>query len=473
MKRLFIIIVLLYAMPVSATSYFMSTSGNDANAGTSSGVPWASPNHAVNCGDTITAAAGTYTAAHMSSWGTVTCAGNNNVAWVQCVTFDACKVTGTGVNAVTMSASYWGIQGFEATSSNRACFYVTPPNTSTNIHHIIIANSIANGCANNGIAASNNGAASFDYVVFIGDIAYNAATGSTFCATGITWYQPVAHDALAGTHLYAAGNFSYDNVDPATCSGHAPTDGEGVLVDHMDGSGGGPAGPFAGQVVVQNNILLYNGLSGLGVGANSAGSSHANVYLKYNTTYGNGGGGSINQSICAEIWTSSAQNVTVTNNLSQATQATACTAHTYYVLEVFAGFSSESWTTNYGYSAAGNNTGILGGGSFSSFGSTNTFGTSPAFSNPTNPGAPSCGSAASVPACMSTVISNFTPTTSGSTAYGYQVPLGFSITDPLFPSWLCTVTLPAGLVTRGCGAPPTLGTSVGATVGVAGKTSVQ
>src|SRR5580704_5903953 len=99
MKRLILILgFLVSALPASATSYFLATAaggGSDSNNGLSSGAPWLSPNHAVNCGDTITAAAGTYSQSNFTSgkWGTVTCAGGNNVAWLICGTFDGCKIS--------------------------------------------------------------------------------------------------------------------------------------------------------------------------------------------------------------------------------------------------------------------------------------------------------------------------------------------------------------------------------------------
>ena len=49
----------------------------------------------------------------------------------------------------------------------------------------------------------------------------------------------------------------------------------------------------------------------------------------------------------------------------------------------------------------------------------------------------------------------------GASAYGYQVPSTDTVSDPLFPQWLCNVNLPSGLVTMGCAsssslpAPPT------------------
>jgi hypothetical protein len=58
-----------------------------------------------------------------------------------------------------------------------------------------------------------------------------------------------------------------------------------------------------------------------------------------------------------------------------------------------------------------------------------------------------------VPGCMATMISNFTPTVTAAKAYGYQPP-GGNVYAPLFPQWLCNVTLPSGLVTKGCQVGP-------------------
>ena len=463
MKKLSIVILLsMLASPVWATTYFLATAvggGNDSNNGTSANTPWLSPDHTLNCGDVIVAApSSSYSASNFAAgkWGTVVCPAGNNVAWLKCATFDACKINANGFDGMAITASYWGIQGWEVTS-NEACFTMFPPvSGGASIHHIIIANSIANGCFLNGIGSTNNGSASEDYVAFVGNIAYNAAQGSLYCATGLTFYQPVAIDSLSGTHLYMAGNYSYDNVDPDPCAGRTPTDGEGILIDHMDGSGGGPAGPYSQQVVVDNNILIYNGLSGLGVGANSAGTASATVYLRHNTTYGNGKSASPNQSICGEVFLASAQKVQVLENLSQAIFPTACTNHPFFVHLVFAGYANDSVSQNFGYSAAGNNVGVVGGGTYTTSGQINTFGNNPGFSNPTDPGAPNCGSFTSVPACMATVVANFRPTNSAAVPYGFQVPSTVQTFDPLFPQWLCNVNLPAGLVTMGCVAQTSL-----------------
>jgi hypothetical protein len=85
---------------------------------------------------------------------------------------------------------------------------------------------------------------------------------------------------------------------------------------------------------------------------------------------------------------------------------------------------------------------VLGGG--------NQVGTDPNFANPVNPGAPSCGGYANVPACMAKVIADYTPTTAGASSYGRQPVSNTSVSDPLYPQWLCHVNMPSGLVTPSC-----------------------
>jgi hypothetical protein len=463
-KLLLIIALLLGASPCFATSYFISPSGSDSNNGLSTGAAWLSPNHAVNCGDTLTAAAGTYSTTNLNTgkWGTVTCPSSNNVAWVICATFDACKVSvssGT-LPAIWIDNSYWGIAGFEATTTtgvtDGACFEAGVPSSGRVAHHIIFVNDVADGCAHGGFVTFNAGTTGgVDYVVMVGNIAYNTSGGSSACASGFSIYQPIASDSNAGTHIYIAGNYSYANVDGNPCGGTPPTDGEGVIIDTLDFSQGGGT-PYTQQVVVQNNIDFSNGGRGMEVFNNQAGSTHATVYFKYNTAYGdntdnNQTNGCLGRSELAISYT---KNTVYDHNLAQTRTGTSCSSAAIYALFAETVDSSSSATNNWVYSAAGNNTGLDNATGFTLTGTTTS---NPNFSNPVNPGAPSCGSFSSVATCMATVISDYTPTTGGASAYGHQTVSNTSITDALFPQWLCTSTgvlnanIPAGLVTPGCG----------------------
>jgi hypothetical protein len=62
-KRLFVLILILFASPASATSYFVSVSGKDTNTGRSTTAAWATIQHAsitMRAGDNVTVLAGKY-----------------------------------------------------------------------------------------------------------------------------------------------------------------------------------------------------------------------------------------------------------------------------------------------------------------------------------------------------------------------------------------------------------------------------
>jgi hypothetical protein len=453
MRNLLCILALLcLPLPCAATAYYLanaSTSpvGNDSNTGTDAAHPWLSPNHAVNCGDTITAVASTsYSSANFASgkWGVVTCAGGNNVAWVICATFDGCKISGGSSDAMKISASYWGVQGWETTSTTGACFAISPPSTTT-IHHIILANDVCNG-AGSGFNAFNNGSASVDYLIYLGDIAYNAAQSTSECTSAFSLWEPLNSDTKIGTHIYWAGNFAFGNVEPAICASVAASDGEGFIIDTLDG------GTYNGQVVLDNNISVFNGGRAVEILLNTVNSPLPRVFVRGTTAYYNGQqnySGSFYA--CGDMLIDSAYSTEISNTLITSTAAAACGGNNVASFLVLDGNGTDFVYNNYGYTSlgAGYFTYSAGGSGFA-FGPNNTL-TDPVFANPVSPGAPSCSGKTNTVDCMSTVIANFTPTVTAAKLYGYQIPSTTSRYDPLYPPWLCSVTnLPTGLQTPGC-----------------------
>jgi hypothetical protein len=447
MKSLLLFLTLLFCAPCWGTTYYMSTSGSDGANGTSIGTAWASPNHSLNCGDIIQAQPGTTYNANSWTFGTVTCSAANNVAWLTCSAAFACSSTissgGNFAQCMGIGKSYWGVQGWICStySGGGACFFANPSSSSTNIHHIVFANDIANGCGQNGFNASPNGSAGVDYLAFVGDIAYNAAQGSTLCTSGFNTFEPVASDTLPGTHVYIGGNFAWDNVDPNPCNGGTPTDGEGIILDTTNGLG------YVQQVVIDNNLMLLNGSRGIQPYKITTGAIKA--YVRNNTAYGNNTDSAVALGLCAEIMLNTSPATEAYGNLAQNSATAGCTGFTLYVFEVSGVDGTAHIYNNFGYNSSGNDVGIFSSPGFSA-GPNNSFGTSAAFSNPVDPGAPSCSGFATTTACMATVIANFTPTTAAAKPYGYHVPSATNVYDPLFPQWLCNVNLPAGLVENGC-----------------------
>jgi hypothetical protein len=443
----------------ASSTYYMSPTGNDSHSGLSSSAAWRTPHHSLNCGDTIIAASGEYNNENLGrgDWGTVNCPAGNNVAWLKCATFDTCKIDVTAGNnqAIVIDESYWGVQGWEASSSSStlygSCFTVSPSG-SENVHHIIFANNIANGCATAGFsAAARSSTVSTDYVTFIGNIAYNAAstTVNSSCGSGFTIWEPVATDTNPGTHNFIAGNFSWNNFDGNPCAGNKPTDGEGYNFDTFDMSQSGGK-PYTQQGVIENNIEFLNGGYGIEVENNASGSMHAPIYIIHNTSYGDRR--DMSQQYCSgngDLHLYRALNVTAKYNLIYSGYASDCANDAFYAFAIGSGNSTDTFDYNYASGVNGHNTFINSSSGFS-LGTHNTIGTNPSFANPVNPGPPECGGYASVPACMAQVISDYTPTVAAARSYGYQ-PVSLNNTpDPLYPQWLCNVTLPAGLVTPGC-----------------------
>ena len=473
MKRLALAILFFsLAFPAWATTYYLATAaggGSDANNGTSAGTPWLTPNHSVNCGDVIIAAASTaYSAANFTTgeWGTVTCAAGNNVAWLKCVTFDACKITTSANQGMYVDKSYWGVQGWEITATSGTCFLATPNfGTQVEIHHIILANDIANGCAATGFEAGIfTNTASVDYFVAVGDIAYNAAQSSVICQNGFDVYEPIASDTLPGTHIYIAGSFAFVNEDPNPCNSIVPSDGEGFVFDTFSCADTSGCPTYAQQAVMDNNIAAANGGRGFLVGVATAGIQ----ILRHNTDWGNNNDpneeNDFSAAYCGEIVLIDqlASNTEVFDNLSVTNAATGCSGHNIYAYSIGASATTTNHVyNNWGYSATGSNELVAGSTGFVD-GPNNVFGTNPSLANPTAPGAPNCSGYATTTACMATVIANFTPTNASAVGYGYQIPSTSQTYDPLFPQWLCNVNLPAGLVTMGClaqsslSAPPTI-----------------
>ena len=439
----------------SPTTFYLDIAGNggsDANSGTSAGSPWLSPNHSLQCGDVIIANASasySYTNFASNKWGTVTCIGNNNVAWLKCGTFDGCKISAGNNAAMYISQSYWGVQGWETTGTadNGVCYLVSP--TSSTIHHIILANNICNGGANGFAFSSASTTASFDYVAVLGNISYNASLSTAYCNSGITIYEPIKIDSNAGTHIYVAGNFLFDTYSQTNCAaGHVTTyDGNGIAIDDLGCTQTGcPA--YNQQVVVDNNISVFNGGYGLGVTGSST--TAAPIYFRNNTSFGNMKAANTSTTTCGDMGFIVNQYTTAYNNLIQTNAATACSGPVnLYAVVMNGGDTTDSIYGNFLYSATGSNTNAISSDGFS-FGS-NTTGTTPNFVNPVDPGAPSCSGKTSVPNCMATVLANYTPQTASAKGYGYQTPSADRPKDPLFPNWLCNVNLPSGLITTYCG----------------------
>ena len=221
----------------------------------------------------------------------------------------------TDSNGMWVTASYWGVQGWEVTTQTGQgrCFLAFPPvENGAGIHHIIFANNIANGCYGAGFQALQWGTAGVDYFVVVGAITYDAAQMSVQCGSGVDITPVKASDSEPGTHIYIAQTFNWNNFNPSMCGGREPTDGNGVIIDSLD------VLSYDQQVVVENNISFLNGGSGFRV----VETTMAPVYFRNNTSFGNSDDPNKDMSWCGELVIQSSTNVTMTRNIARTNMET-------------------------------------------------------------------------------------------------------------------------------------------------------
>lgn len=302
-------------------TYFISTTGNDGNAGTSAGSPWATANHAVVCGDVLVVAAGTYTASQfVSNSGTVSnCpsttggidgTGGVYFAIVLCGGSDvmSCQINNAADNAVIVNKSNWAFEGFWATTpiNGSNCFLANNNAGGTTIHHVAFINSIASTCGDTGFGASGGGSAvgSDDQLAIVGVSAYNAAnshTNGAECGSAISILPSNGPDTSAGTHIYVAGAYLGYNTNTGTpgspgcniAGGHS--DGEGIILDTF-GAGYTTAG-YLYQAVIEQTLIWNSGGSSLQIFPQAAAAANdksqyfiltSTMYAANQDTTGNG-----------------------------------------------------------------------------------------------------------------------------------------------------------------------------------------
>jgi hypothetical protein len=477
-------------------TYFMAASGcSDGNAGTSSGSPWCTPNHAVVCGDVIVAASGTYNG-DFSTWGAVSncpsttggidgaggvyaavllCAGNLQTCNINCATA-ACNAGTTGSGgrsgvsaAMNLSSDNWAVEGWAANgngNSHRGFQVSACLTTTTILHHIAFINDIAYNAAD-GFDADECGyntnvpGNGIDEWAVVGSIAQNANSDS-ICLAAIDDVATANFDSTAGTHVFINGNFVIANNNNPNCTN---SDGEAIMLDTLDAHG------YSKQLVVSDNVAYNSSWVGLQVFQQSYNSSAPTIYIENNTFFNNevctyflsGNAGEINLQINGDFpWTIITQNNITRTNRRLIPTGSGCGTGTYQAFAMMASAGSAVTITTGG---SGNQNVFFGeatscpstcdsGDNVLAYNSagigTNTY-EDPLFTNTADLlanwiGAPSGSSYTNVAAYMGwnnasqtvttlTPVSDLAATASGTSGKGYQTPAACAA-NALYPMWL-------------------------------------
>lgn len=129
------------------------------------------------------------------------------------------KVSGTGDATITFSNMAYATDVGILT----ATFFQTNPT-----HHLVVINNIIANHGGGGIQGNN-----MDYFIIEGNVVHDNAFNSIFEESGISDYQPVASDAVAGNHNIITGNLIYNNKE-VNDSFTAHTDGNGLIMDDFE-----------------------------------------------------------------------------------------------------------------------------------------------------------------------------------------------------------------------------------------------
>ena len=475
-------------------TYYMSPTGSDSNSGRSPATAWATPNHAVNCGDVIIAAAGDYSRTGFGSWGQVSncpstsgglaaSPGGIYFAVLLCggADLEACHSNGVPWE---MQASNWAVEGFKVSNPGNdypyrafdvwACQRI--------LHHFAFINDVAFNTASGyhtndcGDTSTNIGV---DYFAVVGSIAQNAAQNTANPEAAIDDVNPGNSDTNAGTHAIFYGDFSWNN----TAASQTPYDTEAMMFDTW------AQRPYVGTGVMVNNMAWRSWRYCMQATGTATGTG---VIWKWynNTCYGNVQS-TATECCDAEINVSIGGSwpFTIANNIAQTTSATSPHGGNW----IGAYFSSwgglASGTKIYGNvltGVGGNNYNTVNGNTLSP--GPNVIGVDPGFTNTADllanhMGAPNCTGFTNVTQCMGynantnaktspSVISDLTanPNCGGVTnqcaGKGYQLPSTTCLTPGTgivadYPTWLKGIVYlhwdgsqlweNADLVTKPCG----------------------
>jgi hypothetical protein len=469
---------------------FMSPSGSDAANGLTPATAWATPNHAMNCGDVILAASGTYTTQFAGSWGTVsncpsTTGGIDGTggiwfAAIVCAGPDlvSCPLnstsTGGSNGVVAPTTNNWSVQGFKVTVAGGADrgFAINPPNQTTILHHYAFINNVVfntnqafggNDCPG-GTCNHNVPGDGFDYWAIIGNIAQNSAQDG-ICLGAIDAVGVANQDTLPGTHIYVFNNFAISNN---TADNGCVIDEEGSMFDTWDAHG------YANQGVIANNIVYNSIRYGFQMFSQSFNTSSPTIKV-YNNTYFNNlqqtgtdsADGELNWSFSSNGGSIAGWTFSVLRNIAYNTHATSPGGTTHN--PVYAAVIGGTTWSNFTFGSTGNENVLLGSATscagtcdsgvapftisnFNSNGLGTNFITNPNFANTTDLfanhlGVPDCTGFENVSQCMGwdarnhslfplSVISDLTAGCAQCTGKGFQRPDIVCAPNPDYPAWL-------------------------------------
>ncbi len=193
------------------------------------------------------------------------------------------------------------------------------PNTESKLpHHVVIRNCKVHDFPGGGISSIQA-----DYTTIEGNSVYNNAWYMMYAGSGISILNPINSDAPDVTKYknIVRNNLCFTNKTTIPWISLTPprlSDGNGIILDVNQYPYGGSAAsnkPYTGRTLVENNLSVNNGGSGI----HSYRADHVDIIN--NTAYGNG-----TQVGYADIYAGSATDVKIFNNIMYSRAGGKCNA---------------------------------------------------------------------------------------------------------------------------------------------------
>ncbi|WP_292827571.1 choice-of-anchor Q domain-containing protein [Nostoc sp. JL33] len=309
----------------TATTYYVSGTGNDRNSGLTTSSAFRTIQRAADLtgpGDTVLIMNGVYkNPRNAGSVVSIERSGNAK-AWIRYKAYPghSPKIQHNTWSGIGLSngVSYIEIDGLEVIGNNAniSLGYAlsqkwNSSNRSTNgsciniegrtrhVHHINILNNKVHNCGGAGIAVIGA-----DYVKIDNNTVFNNAWYSVYGCSGISLLMNYNSDNNRGYKMFVTNNKVYNNrmyipwIESGTIS-----DGNGIIVDI---SKLGKNGPYRGRTLIANNITYRNGGSGI----HAHQSEHVDIVN--NTAYANAQSLNLKK---GEIYAGYSSDVKIFNNI--------------------------------------------------------------------------------------------------------------------------------------------------------------
>lgn len=346
MKTLFVLINLLVATGNTfAINYYVSATGTNTNDGKSATAPFLTIQKAADltvAGDTVFVMNGTYA----STTGTILNITRSGTA-AGYITYKALKghspkikASGNVWNAVSINGSYIVLESIELEGNNANLTYdgalaayqaqvaggaasatyntnaitVGGPRTESKLpHHVTIR-----GCRVHDFPGGGISSIQADYTTIENNLVYNNAWYMVYGGSGISILTPINSDKLTIYKNIVRNNRCFTNKTTIPWIAEKRlSDGNGIILDvnqYPYGSSKGLGDPYMGRTLVENNLCVNNGGSGI----HAFRADHVDIIN--NTAYQN----ATVMTDYANIYANDCADVNIVNNIMYAADGKKC-----------------------------------------------------------------------------------------------------------------------------------------------------